>query len=80
MHSIRVRIDAIKYKLGKLKAIGIVKTFKYSEFKLLDGILHNETRGLLMVKRICLNQSTNKDSNYTIFFLHFQTQMLVPRK
>ena len=42
-------LSSNQYSLGKQKAIGIVKTFKYSEFKLLD-VLHIEKRGLFMVK------------------------------
>lgn len=65
MHFIWVQTNELKYSLekpwiiGKQKAIGIVKTFKYSEFKLLDGILHIE---LFWIKQHITHQ------NYTNFF------------
>ena len=48
MHSIWVRINELGYSFGKQK----VKTFRYLEFKLLDG---DEKCGLVLVKRIRSN-------------------------
>ena len=42
MHCIWVRTNSLEYKLLEKESFQIVKTFKKLEFRLLDGILHNE--------------------------------------
>ena len=80
MQSIWVRINGLKYSFWKQKAIGIVKTFKNLEFKLLDGILHIEKHGITIGKKNLFESVIVWGIQITQISLHFDAKMLVSQK